>query len=263
MDRNLRAPHSWLALAGLFWLEEGDNPFGSAADNPVRLPARAPDHAGLFHLEGDQVRLDLAPGVQARLNDSGTPAPGAVLRNDREPEPDYFYLDDLRLLVIRRGERLAIRLWDPQHPKRLDFQGRTWYAPNPSYRLLATIEAYQPPKQVLIDDMIGNQAPAERHAALVFILNGVEFRLDAERRASGHYHIVFKDATAGKGTYPAARFVNSGLPQGDQVELDFNRAYSPPCAFTDYATCPLPTPENVLPIEVEAGETYEQVMQAK
>lgn len=257
MDSNLRAPYSWLALAGLFWLREGANPLGSAPESRVQLPARAPARAGSFHLAGGQVTVELAPGVDATINE-GEPLPlGAVLHNDHDPAPDYLFVGSLRMLVVLRGGKPAIRLWDPEHPARLNFQGRKWYAPDPAYRVVASIEHYEPAKQVMIDDMIGNQNPGEMQAALVFKLHGQQLRLDAELRATGLYSIVFKDATAGQGSYPAARFLTSEIPDGDTVVLDFNRAYSPPCAFTDFATCPLPIPENVLPAKIEAGEKFE------
>jgi uncharacterized protein (DUF1684 family) len=255
MDENLQAPYSWLALFGLFWLQEGDNAIGSAPDAAIRLPERLPAAAGSLHLQDGQLTLQL----------TGT-APRA-LRKLGDGEPDYFFVDDIRMALIERGGQLAVRGWDPQHAKRVNFKGRNWYPVDPSYRVSARVEPYEPPKPVVIDDMIGNQNPATMDAALVFKIGGSEARLDAQLLSDGRYDITFKDATAGRGSYPAARFVQSEAPILDlladaklpeSIVLDFNRAYSPPCAFTDFATCPLPTPENVLVVAIEAGERYEK-----
>jgi uncharacterized protein (DUF1684 family) len=246
MDENLRAPYSWLALLGLFWLQEGDNIIGSAASAAIHLPARAPAAAGSLHLQDEQVTLELA----------GT-APRGV-RKLGDGEPDYFFVDDIRAALIERGGQLAVRGWDPQHPKRVNFKGRIWYPVDPSYRVSARVEPYEPAKPVVIDDMIGNQNPATMDAALVFEIGGSEQRLDAQLLSDGRYDMTFKDATASHGSYPAARFVQSEVVNDGVAVLDFNRAYSPPCAFTDFATCPLPTPENVLDVAIEAGERYEK-----
>lgn len=255
MDENLQAPCSWLALLGLFWLQEGENALGSAPDAAIHLPARAPAVAGSLHLQDGQVTLELA-GTAPR-----------TLRKLGDGEPDYFFVDDIRMALIERGGQLAVRGWDPQHPKRVNFKGRIWYPVDPAYRVSARVEPYEPPKPVVIDDMIGNQNPAHMDAALVFEIGGSEQRLDAQLLSDGRYDMTFKDATAGRGSYPAARFVQSEAPVLDPLAdarlpksmmLDFNRAYSPPCAFTDFATCPLPTPENVLAVAIEAGERYEK-----
>lgn len=246
MEANLRGPYSWLALFGLFWLQEGDNSLGSDAESVIRLPERAPADAGNLHVQADQITLHLK---------GKTPRPVHVLGDG---EPDYFFVDEIRLAVIERGGQLAVRGWDMQHPTRLNFGGRQWYPVDPGYRVTARVERYEPPKPVVIDDMIGNQNPATMDAALVFEINGQEQRLDAQWLDDGRYNMTFKDATAGQGSYPAARFVQSEVAQGDTAILDFNRAYSPPCAFTDFATCPLPTPENVLAVAIEAGERYEK-----
>jgi hypothetical protein len=246
MDENLQAPYSWLALFGLFWLQEGENPLSSASGATVRLPPRAPQAAGSLRVNEDRVTLQLA-GQAAR-----------PLRVLGDGEPDYFFVDDLRMVVIERGGQLAVRGWDPQHPKRLNFGGRQWYPVDPAYRVVARVEPYEPPKAVVIDDMIGNQNPASMDAALVFELHGSEQRLDVQRLDDGRHDITFKDSTAGNGTYPAARFVQSEVVKDGVAVLDFNRAYSPPCAFTEFATCPLPRPENVLDVAVEAGEKYQK-----
>lgn len=256
MDTNLRAEYSWLSLAGLFWLKEGENRFGSAPGNDIVLPkGSAPAQAGVFLVEGKTVTLGLMPNIDARLDDE--PAPdGAVLQPDVSGKPNFLYLASLRMVLIERGGQLAIRLWDSQHPNRLNFGGRVWYEPDSNWRVTARIEPYDPPKPVTIPDMLGNDNEGHMHAALAFEVDGRTYRLDAEKLETGAYYIMFRDATAGKTTYPAVRYLTTEVAEADSVIIDFNKAYSPPCAFTEFATCPLPPPGNVLGVAVEAGEKY-------
>lgn len=258
MERNLRAEYSWLALSGLFWLQQGENAVGSAPGSAVQLPARVPAHVGAFSLKGSRVSFQAAPGVDLKFNLGEPLPPNRPLKPDASGEPDLLFIGDLRLMLLERGDQFAIRVWDPQHPKRLNFDGRIWFAPHPAYRIPAVIQPYAPPKSVMIDDIIGIQRPAQMHAALSFELHGQPHRLDAELLDSGAYYVIFKDATAGQSTYPAGRYLVTAVAEGDQVVMDFNRAYNPPCAFTDFATCPLPLPQNIMHIPIEAGERFDQ-----
>jgi hypothetical protein len=255
-ETNLRREYGWLSLAGLFWLDEGDNAFGSGADNPIRLPERAPKHAGVFTLHDGQVKVAPADGVSIRIREelSGTSEP---LKFDTSSEGDYLFIDDIRFMVIERAGNLAIRVWDPQSSVRRDFLGCIWYEPDARYRVNAKIEPYPEPRQFMIDDIVGIQRPVTMHAALAFELEGKEYRLDAERQEDNSYDIIFKDQTVGKTTYGAGRYLTTEVAEGDQVVIDFNVAYNPPCAFTEFATCPLPLPQNILPIVIEAGEKIE------
>lgn len=252
IEERLRRPYSWLSLAGLFWLQNGDNDFGSAAGNAVRLPARAPRAVGFFRLQGNQVTL--VSKAPARVNESELLT--GMLKADTSGAPDYVYIDDIRIGVIERSGRFAIRVWDPQHANRQNFGGQVWWPPDAAARVEARIERYDPPKDVMIEDMVGTVRPSVMHAALHFEWRGQPCSLDAEMLDDGSYDLLFKDATAGKGSYPAGRFLTTEIAEGDKVMIDFNKAYSPPCAFTDFATCPLPLPQNILSVAIEAGEKY-------
>ncbi len=251
---NLRREYGWLSLAGLFWLEEGDNAFGSEAGNPIRLPERAPKQAGVFTLRNGQVTVAPSPDSQLRIRDQKLTGTSQPLNVDTSGEGDYLFIDDIRFMVIERAGNLAIRVWDPQNSVRRDFPGCTWYEPDARYRLTAKIEAYPEPRQFMIDDIVGIQRPVTMHAALAFQLEGKEYRLDAEHQEDNSFDIIFKDLTAGKTTYSAGRYLTTDVAEGDQVVVDFNVAYNPPCAFTQFATCPLPLPQNILPVTIEAGE---------
>jgi uncharacterized protein (DUF1684 family) len=257
LEHSLREPFSWLALAGLFWLQEGENTFGADAKHPIVLPADSgPQTAGTFILQDGSVRFESEPGVAATIDDH--PVTNTIMKADVSGEPTYLHLGELRFVVIQRGGQLAIRMWYSQHPNRLNFKGRKWYQPKDEYKKVARINPYHPPKKVMVSDMIGNQIESEMHASLVFKHAGQEIALDAARSRDGRYFIIFKDATSGQTTYPSARFLISEELDDETVVIDFNKAFSPPCAFTDYATCPLPTPENVLSIPIAAGELYQK-----
>jgi uncharacterized protein (DUF1684 family) len=253
-ESNLRREYGWLSLAGLFWLEEGDNAVGSGSSNPIRLPERTPAHAGIFTLHNGNVTLTPAQDVAIRIRDAEVKGTSGPLNVDTSGEGDFIFIDTVRMLVIERAGNLAIRVWDPESALRRDFAGCVWYEPDVKYRVTAKIETYPEPRQFMIDDIIGIQRPTTMHAALVFTLDGKEYRLDGERQEDNSFDIIFKDLTANKATYGAGRYLTTDAVDGDQVIVDFNVAYNPPCAFTEFATCPLPLPQNILPVAIEAGE---------
>jgi len=251
---NLQREYGWLSLAGLFWLEEGDNAFGSGANNTVRLPEPAPAQAGVFTLQDGHVSIKKAPDVSIRMNKDELGNIPTALKVDTSGEADYLFIDEIRFMVIERAGNLAIRVWDPQSAVRHDFTGCVWYEPDARFCVTAKIEAYPEPRQFIIDDIIGIQRPVTMHAALAFQLEGKEFRVNAECQEDNSYDIIFKDQTADKTTYSAGRYLSTKVAEGDHVLIDFNMAYNPPCAFTEFATCPLPLPQNILPVKIEAGE---------
>jgi uncharacterized protein (DUF1684 family) len=255
MQESLRAELGWLTLAGLFWLTEGPNRFGAGADNPIALPGgSAPEHAGSFTLHHGVVTLQpAADGVT--LN--GQPASAMRLRSDAEGEADLVAVGDLTMRLLRRGERYAIRLWDRRSPARAAFAGRRWYPIDQAYRLPARFIAHDPPRTLPVPNVLGETEQRRSPGYAVFRLGGREHRLDAVTDGDELF-FIFRDQTAGDTTYPAGRFLKAAYPQGGQITLDFNRAYSPPCAFTAFATCPLPPPGNHLPLRIEAGELFDQ-----
>lgn len=261
-EASLRREYGWLALAGLFWLEEGDNAMGSLADCPIRLPARAPANVGTFTLEAGRVTLTPAAGATLYLGDTLLTGVSGPLKVDASGEPDFISVGDptdanrIRMMIIDRAGNLAVRVWDPESPVRRDFTGCVWYEPTEKFRVTAKIETYPEPREFMIDDIVGIQRPVKMHAALAFQIDGRQYRLDGERQEDGTYNLIFKDLTAGKTTYGAGRYLTSEAAAGDEVVIDFNVAYNPPCAFTAFATCPLPLPQNILPVAIEAGERF-------
>jgi uncharacterized protein len=255
MESGLRANDGWLTLIGLFWLEPGRNRFGAAPDNPIALPAgKAPDVAGSFELLDGAVLLHVADGAPVLVN--SRPAGVMPLRTDADGEPDLVTLGDLTMFVIRRGDRFAIRARDRSNPARAEFAGRHWFPIDEAYCVAARFTPHAAPTTFAIQTILGTVEDRDSPGRLTFALGGQEHRLDALVEGDKLF-IIFRDQTSGETTYPAGRYLKAAMPRDGVVTLDFNRAYSPPCAFTDFATCPLPPPQNRLPIRVEAGELYE------
>lgn len=249
---SLRQPDGWLTLVGLHWLQEGNNSVGSDPMSDVVLPAEAPGRVGRLVLSDDGLELEVAPGVEATVD--GEPVRHTEMVPDADGEPTEVALDSLRFYAIRRGDWVGLRVRDLDSPALRTFEGIDTFPVDPQWRLTARFEPYDPPRQVMVDDVTKNQQEMQVPGALVFENEGTEYRLDAFD-SGDRLFLIFSDATSGKETYGAGRYLYADKPGDDGlVELDFNKAYNPPCVFTPYATCPLPTPGNKLPIRVEAGE---------
>jgi uncharacterized protein (DUF1684 family) len=254
----LRAEGGWLAVAGLFWLDEGRKTFGSDKASDFVLPASAPAKAGVFERAGASVRVLLEPGVAAQLN--GRPLAGsAPMAPDTSGRPDVLGMGPLTMTVIERGERYGIRLRDRDNPARAAFTGLSWFDVDESWRIDARFVPYPEPKMVKIPNVLGQVNEMPSPGGVEFARDGRTIRLDGviEEKGADELFFIIRDGTSGNETYGAGRFLYAPLPKDGRIVLDFNKAYSPPCAFTPYATCPLPPPQNRIPIRVEAGEkTY-------
>lgn len=250
-EAGLKADDGWLTVAGLFWLHEGSNRFGSDPLNDIVLPGgSAPAEAGSFLYQNRKIILQTRLGVPITVN--GKPVQSAELRPDSPS--DQLHLGDLTLYVHASGERLAIRLRDKNSPLRKEFTGLHWFPIDESYRVQARYVPFSPPKQAEIQNVLGDFDKGEILGYAAFSLRGQEYRLEATEDEPGKLFFVFRDLTGGKETYPAARFLDADLPQNGSIVLDFNEAYNPPCAYNPYTTCPLPTPQNRLRVAIPAGE---------
>ena len=235
----------------VFWLKEGENHFGSAGTNQIVLPADAPSLAGSFELKEGKVRLQMSPGVASLLN--GKPGVPRELRSDNAEFPDMLSLGDVSMQVIERGKRLAIRLWDNSSPARRQFPGVSWFPGQDEYRIIADFCSYPEPRMIPIVDVLGNTESDSSPGYAAFRIRGKEYRL-APITEDNRLFFIFHDLTSGKQTYPAGRFLYAEQPKDGKVVLDFNTAHNPPCAYTSFATCPLPPKENFLNVRIEAGE---------
>ncbi|NIS83524.1 MAG: DUF1684 domain-containing protein [Anaerolineales bacterium] len=258
MDDALREENSWLALAGLYWLHEGANTFGSATSNAFVLPeGSAPEHVGTITLHNQEITLDVAASGSVRIDGDGITH--AKLEPDSAGSPTFIHLGRLTMVAIQRGERYGIRLWDKRRPQRKSFPGRIWYPIQDHYRVEALFSTYNPPFEIHVSNVLGDVENVTAAGHVTFTLQETDCRLDALGEEESGLFLIFRDLTAEDQTYPSGRFLSTEAPKGDVVTLDFNRAYNPPCAFTRYATCPLPPAQNHLPIRIEAGERYQKI----
>ncbi len=255
---SLTKQDGWLTLVGLHWLAPGENAFGSDPASAIVLTAPGiPPRAGSFELRPDgTVSVRSEPGAPVAVN--GAPPSAAPLATDRSGKPDVVTIARLRVSAIQRGDQFALRVRDPESPARKGFQGLAYFPVDPRLRVTGTFEPYKALREVEVPSAHG---PAQKllAAGLVrFGLNGKALALEpfVDDPNDDTFFFVFRDRTAGTETYGAGRFLNAPAPKvGDRaVVLDFNLAINPPCAFTPFATCPLPTPQNDLPVRIEAGE---------
>jgi len=229
----LRSESGWLTLAGLEWLEEGEN--------RIRMPAGAPDF-GVFERQGTKVALRPAGG-----------GPRREMETDTAGDPTVLSRDGYSVTIIQRGERIGVRIRNKNAAARTDFPGMRWFPVKEEYRIVARWEPHDPPKLLPIANVLGDVTREKSPGRAVFRLGGKECSLEPVE--SGRLlFFIFRDGTAGKETYGGGRFLYAERPEKGRVVLDFNKAVNPPCAFTPFATCPLPPRQNRLPVAIAAGE---------
>lgn len=259
---NLQAPEGWLSLIGLHWLQEGDNSFGSDAGNRIQIAAKLPAHIGVVRLEKGSLRLlPPAGGFPKGFLVDGHPAQEQALVSDDSDTPSKLTIGTITIILIHRDDRFALRIKDPQAPTRVGFHGLRWYPPNAVYRVRARWIPYSPPKVLDIPTVLGTTTHLPAPGAAEFTIDGQTFHLEPvlEDPKATELFFIMRDATSKTTTYGAGRFLytnfpDHGLVQPGELWVDFNRLVNPPCAFTAYATCPLPPPQNRLTIAIPAGE---------
>lgn len=254
-QESVAGTNGWTTLIGLHWLKEGTNTVGSSPTSHVVLsPTRAAAYLGAFVRTGEAVRFDAGADVIATVENQ--PVRTVLLRDDRDGPPTRLVVEPLSFVVIARGERLGLRIRDPDSSARARFEGLQSFPYDPGWRLEGRFEPFPEKRTLRVPSMIGGFQEYISPGAIVFQRDGREFRLDVViEPEESDYFVIFKDATAGKTTYPSGRFLYVTPPGSDgRVIIDFNRAYTPPCGFTAFATCPLPPPQNRLPFEILAGE---------
>jgi len=253
--RHLTADDGWLTVIVLSWLEPGDNSIGAAPTNRIVLPAgKAPALLGRIRLAGGKARLEVAPGVE--VTHDGGKVQSLDLASDEEGKPTIARHGTLSFYLIKRGDKLGVRVKDSANPARKSFHGIDSYPTRSAWRLDARFEPYPPKKSIAIPNILGTVSQEPSPGAVVFQIGGKEYRLDAvDEPGEDEMFLIFGDRTNGTETYGAGRFLYAPRPGRDgKTVVDFNKAYNPPCAFTPFATCPLPPPQNRLPIPIPAGE---------
>ncbi len=239
-EATLKAEDGYLALAGLFWLKEGVNRMGSDAASEILLPPSTPPQVGVIELHGGRVTARVGQQTRELVGESTGP-------------DGFLAVGVLKLHLLHRGGRYAIRLRDPESEVRRKFTALRWYPIREDYLVSGEFHAYEKPRTLSITTILGYADPMASPGYLAFRIRGREYHLQPVLSGKQLF-FIFRDRTSGRRTYPAGRFLYADLPRDGRVTLDFNKAYNPPCAFSPYTTCPLPPRQNHLPVSIEAGE---------
>ncbi len=252
----LKGPEGYLNLAGLFWLEDGASRIGSAADNDIVFPPYAAPYIGALEVTAEGVVMTAEPGVDVRHGQAVVKS--MLIRDDTTPDPVTISHRSFAWTVINRDGRFALRLRDYDSPAIAAFPPIDYFPIDPSYRVMGTLRRFDEPRVLNVDTVIEELGyRPESPGRVAFELNGDTYEIDAYS-SGDELFFVFADATSGRETYPAARFLYAAQPGTDgKTVLDFNRAYNPPCAFSDFSTCPVAAPQNRLATRIEAGEKYD------
>lgn len=252
-EAELKVDEGWLTLAGLHWLKEGPNSFGTDRGNDLVLPANsAPGKVGTFVLQNDVTTLTVADGVNVTVE--GKPVRTVQMQPDTATTPTAIKVGSLKLLIIKRGERYGVRFWDVNSPRRREFKGLHWFPVLEQFRVTAKFIPHEQPTELAVPNVLGDVLKMPSPGSLHFNLNGREYSLEPVNEGDSKLFIIFRDMTSGKKTYSGGRFLYADAPVNGEVTLDFNKAVNPPCAFTPFATCPLPPKQNRLAVAIEAGE---------
>ena len=252
---SIAGTNGWTTLVSRYWLSEGKTFAGADPTNQLVLPAgHAAPAVGVFSRQGKSVRFAAAPGVVATVD--GDAVSEAEMKTDAFDNPTQLSIGPLSFVIIERGERLGVRARDPLAPARIHFAGLRYFPYDPSWRISGRFEAFPAPRILQVPDASGGLQEFPSPGVVVFLHAEKEYRLQVvEERGEEDYFVIFTDRSAGQSTYDAGRFLYVSRPDaGGRVTIDFNRAYTPPCGFTPFATCPRPPPQNWLPFEVPAGE---------
>ena len=257
----LTAPTGYLSIAGLFWLEEGENSFGSDPSNDFVFPDKAPGTMGVFRVDNGKVTVVVDPRV--KITRDGKAIARLELSNDHDDGgATVLQWGTLSWFVIQRGETRLIRLKDPESENRTNFGTLQRYAVDEKWMVAGKAEFYPVTKYFETVNSVGIPAHERFYGAVVFELDGETYRLDAlYEMGTEDWFIIFADETSGLETYGAGRYLYCEPPDEDgNVVIDFNKSYNPPCAFSEFTTCLFAPPQNFLPIRVTAGEkTYQSV----
>ncbi len=253
--RRLKGELGWLRLAGLFWLKPGTNHMGSDPSSDITLPSRAAPTLATLRLEGQDVYLSVTKGVNAKFRDK--PVSEMLLLSDREGkrEPDMITAGDFTFFIIDRGGRKALRLFDRQAKTLKSFKGIEYFPIDTKWRIEGKFVPFSRARTVQVNTAIGTTVEEKIQGEVRFTVGSESYSLQpSSEQGSDKLFFVFADATSGKQTYGGGRFLVATKDAQGHVVMDFNKAYNPPCAFTSFATCPLPRVENRLALEITAGE---------
>lgn len=252
---NLKSRDGWLNLAGLYWLHDGINSFGSDESNDIVFPVgKIAPKAGYFMVKGDQVTLTISKGARILVNGRPTRGLETIVFHPDSVRPIRQVHETLEWHIIKRDDRIGVRLRDLESSAVRNFKGIDRYPVDYAWKLKARFEPATEGATINITNVLGQTTAQRLEGTLFFHVGEKEYHLSATGEEEKLF-IVFADSTNGKETYPAGRFIYVDRPDSTGAAyIDFNKSYNPPCAFTEFATCPLPPRENFLAIEISAGE---------
>jgi len=253
-EADLKKETGWLTVAGLFWLKEGINTVGAGENFDVRLTEN--------FKKGKFGEIDFKKGVASLKVEEGVESQGDGKRitttiqlvSDEKGKPTEIRAGSQTFYLIKREERFGIRLKDSQSKARLSFKGQHWFPIDETYKVAARFEAFPEAKEVMVPNVLGGKFKMKSPGTLKFALKGKEYSLQPVEEDDGKLFIIFSDGSNRSETYKSGRFLYADKPINGEAVLDFNKAENPPCAFTPFATCPLPPPGNSLEVEIKAGE---------
>lgn len=253
----LTSETGWLTLAGLFWLKEGDNTIGSDSTHDVILPKSVRPNVGIIRRTGATLEFIAEQNIEVFSGEDRVSK--TSLRSDEagSATPTILRIGSVRFYVIQRGDKLGVRVKDSESPIRKEFKGLAYFPIDITWRIEARFVPFDEPKTIRIPTTVGTEDVYVFPGSLHFEIDGKAMTLDAalESDSAKEYFIMFGDKTNGNDTYGGGREMYVPIPPpGAPMIIDFNKAYNWPCVFTPYATCPLPPPQNRLPVRVEAGE---------
>jgi uncharacterized protein (DUF1684 family) len=251
--KSLKSENGWLNLVGLFWLKEGKNTFGSSTKNDVVFPeGTIAAKAGYFLRTGNVVKLVATKNAGIKVN--GKMMEEAIIFNADSAKNPVLTCGDLKWIVIKREDKIGLRVRNIKSKAVAEFHGIERYPVDSLWKIEATLVVDTTKKTIAITNVIGQTTEQKIAGTLVFTINNKKYSLDALDDGDALF-VIFGDATNYSETYPSGRFLDVALPDADgKTMIDFNKTYNPPCAFTDFATCPLPPKQNILPIAITAGE---------
>lgn len=249
----LKAENGWLNLAGLFWLEEGRQTFGGAKTDAIHFPIPSfPAGVGYYERNANTVTQIIDKAINIKVN-GRVQKKTVVFHPDSLRQPVLSFAS-YRWTFIKREDKIGIRFRNLEHPAVKALKEIPCFPIDTLFRVRAKLIRPILQAKIPIENVLGQTNMQFSPGKLVFSINGNQYTLDALTEEDKLF-IIFGDATSGKTTYPAGRFLYATMP-GDEgmTILDFNKSYNPPCAFTTFATCPLPPKQNILPIAITAGE---------
>jgi uncharacterized protein (DUF1684 family) len=260
-EARLKADDGWLTVAGLFFLNEGENRFGSSPVNDIVLPEGAPAEIGVFEYRGGKLTAKIKDGVTVLQH--GKPVKVAEFKVG--VAQDALVVEGLTMWMHYSGDRHAIRVRDKNSALRKSFTGCKWFPIDEKYRVTGRFIPYAKPKPVRFPNILGDYEAYDALGLVELTLDGQKYKMEGVGSGPANARrlfFVFRDLTSGKESYPSARFLYADMPkQGDEVVLDFNQAQNPPCAFNPHTTCPLPPEQNRLRVRIPAGEKNYHVTQ--